>query len=330
MRVKILLYFSLFFGFGINASYAQYTLAICQVGLINDTIPPLMVTDDQKPFRLNDSTLLFDVPPTRTECLFIILDVESGWFTRVWIDSTKLYKELVINYTMRTASIKDGNETDKLLEKVLQTNNQRVSDSISTAYILSHSSEYFSLWLLSHGLNSGNPKKNLTLLESLSPELKKQPVYRQMKANLTTRNYPKYGDTFKEFRLEDKNNTVFNSTSIKNKIVVLHFWSTTCAPCVQGMDDLVAFYKSLDTANITFVSISLDKERNRWQTSNTTSKIKWPNLWTEDNLYCELCLHYNLMAIPYFVIFDKYKKLTFYNDGEDIALLKSKLREIKD
>lgn len=310
---------------------AQFTLAIRQVGLLTDTIPVVTVGDvqDQKPIRLNDSTIQFNVPPTRSECLFIFFG--HRWFTRVWIDSTIFHKELIVNYSKRTATIKNGNEIDKVLEKAVLISNKEYrheSDSISVAYIDRNPDSFFSLWLLSHGLNMDQPNKNSILLEKLSPRLKKCPEYGQTKANLGERKYPNFGDTFKEFTLTDKNDNIFHSTSIENKIIVLHFWSTGCVPCVKGMDALVNYYNTLDTSKVAFIAVSLDKDKNKWKKSETTNKIKWINLWTEDNMYCELCLNYNLTAMPYFVIFNKEKKITFYNEGEEIELLKSKILEI--
>ena len=202
------------------------------------------------------------------------------------------------------------------------------ADSIAIPYVEKNRDQYFSLWLLSHGLNREYPNRNSVLLDSLSPRLKQYPVFRQMKASLNKRKYPNYGDNFKEFTLNDNKEILFNSTSINNKIIILHFWSTGCGPCVKGMDELVKFYKSLDTSKIAFISVSLDEDKSKWKKSATTNKIIWTNLWTEDNSYCDLCLNYNLTAMPYFVMFNKEKKITFYNDGEDIELLKSKLKEI--
>jgi thiol-disulfide isomerase/thioredoxin len=314
----------------------QCTLAIRQVGLITDTIPKLILFDDQGqiPKRLNDSTIQFNVPPTGTECLSILLDYNTRWYTRIWIDSTILHKELIVNYTKKTATIRDGNEIDKILEQVIIYGNledRHIADSIAVSYIQKHPDQYFSLWLISHGLNRQHPKDNILLLDNLNPNIKKYPAYTQMKADLCGgRKFPNYGDMFKEFTLNDNSEKVFNSTSIKNKIIILHFWSNGCAPCVKGMDAMVNFYKSLDTSKITFISVSLDTDKNYWKKANTTNKVIWTNLWTEGNSYCDLCLNYNLTAIPYFVIFNRKKEITFYNDGEDIELLKIKLKEINN
>src|SRR5258706_4436699 len=131
-------------------AHAHRTLAVRQVGLNTDTVPALTLMDDpnQMPERLNDSTIQFNVPPTGKECLFIVIDAGTRWFTRVWIDSTILHKELIINYSKGTATVKDGNETDKVLEKLLLVNGEEdgtESDSVSTTDIARHPDSFFSL-----------------------------------------------------------------------------------------------------------------------------------------------------------------------------------------
>jgi thiol-disulfide isomerase/thioredoxin len=327
---RILFIFLLSF-FAFQNVNAQYTLAITQTGITTDTIPEVVIADveNQKPIRLNDSTIQYNVPPTESECLFIVLGHQ--WFTRVWIDPTISHKELVVNYSKKTATVINGTEIDRVLENVVANGSEEnwyKAESVAIPYVENNPDQYFSLWLLSHGLNKEHKNRNLILLDNLSPRVKNCPAYRRMKAELDGRKYPKYGDAFKEFVLDDINENVFNSSSIKDKIIILHFWSNVCAPCVKGMDAMVNFYRSVDTSKIAFISVSLDNDKNYWKKSNTSNKIIWTNLWTEDNTYCNLCLNYNLPAMPYFVIFNREKKITFYNDGEDIESLKSKLLEL--
>src|SRR5258706_157495 len=220
---------------------AQRTLAVRQVGLNTDTVPALTLMDDpnQIPERLNDSTIQFNVPPTGKECLFIVIDAGTRWFTRVWIDSTILHKELIINYS-------------------------------------------------------------------------------------------NIGDSFKEIALPEKNDSLFDSNTIKNKWILLDFWATTCGPCIKSMDAYVSLYKAVDTSKIEFISVSLDQKKDKWKNSETTNKIIWHSVWEEDNFYGNLCLNYNVYSIPFFILFDNEKKIVFIKDGADeIENIKKTLLSIK-
>ena len=152
----------------------------------------------------------------------------------------------------------------------------------------------------------------------LNSKLSVYDEYQQALRSLQPRNFPAIGDTMKEFILTDNNERIFNSLSIRNKWVLINFWSNGCGPCVKEMDAFVDFYKSIDTTKATFISIALDETKERWKLGKSTNKILWTNLWTEKNMYCDLCLNYNLQAMPYFVLFNAQKKIYFMNDGTNM------------
>ncbi len=323
---------SLFLAQHINS---QVTFSIRQIGILGDTIPTVAIADyqDQLPKRLNDSMIEFTFHPSRPECLFIFIEAKTRWFTRVWIDPKISHKELIINYTKKTATVKGGNEWDIVLDKVLlltKNENFRESDSVSVAFVDKNPDSYFSLWLLSHGLYRENAAKKLATFNKLGASLKIYPEYRQIKSDLLDRKYPKIGDTFKEFILTDKNDAVFNSKSIKNKWILLYFWSNGCGPCIKEMDELISCYNSLDTSKIAFISVALDEDKNKWKVAKTTNKIKWASVWQPDNVYGDLCLNYNVTAMPFFILFNKEKKISLITFGADeLAGIKKTLISIK-
>ena len=329
------IFIGMFFFYTIQNVSSQCVLTVKQIGIKGDSLPEIVCANYQeiKPTKINDSTIQIRFCPTEPTYLFVIIDWDNRWISRMWVDQNTKQKDLVINYSTKSATLKNITNWEKLLAKIDSLDakeNYNASFDIASHYIENNSSSYLSLWLFSHchGIYLTPNKNKLELFNKLSTSFSNYPEYKQMKADLTGRKFPNYGDSFKEFTLEDVNEKQFTSSLINNKIIMLHFWSNNCAPCIKGMDALINYYNSLDTSKIAFISVSLDDDKSKWKRSVTTNKIIWTNLWTENNLYCELCLNYNLTAMPYFVIFNKEKKITFYNEGEDIELLKSKLQEI--
>jgi thiol-disulfide isomerase/thioredoxin len=312
-------------------SFGQLT--IHQVGLKDNKYPELIIADysDSTYTKINDSTILFTCNPKDNECLFIGIDRQTRWFTRIWLKPNYKQKDLVINYSKRTAKIKSPDEWDEITEKAIsygQQGNQTAEDSISFAYLQKHPDSYLSLWFLSHGLFRDNPNKKLTALKMLSPSLKEYPEYKQTEASLTQRKIPNIGDIFKEFQLFDKNGLIFNSNIIKNKWILINLWSNGCGPCVREMDALVSFYKSIDTSKAEFISISLDDKKENWKIATATNKIIWPSVWQDGGIYGDLCLNYNLMAMPFFVLFDSSKKIYYIKDGaNELENIKATFKE---
>lgn len=62
------------------------------------------------------------------------------------------------------------------------------------------------------------------------------------------------GQQLPPFSLKDMKGKVYNNTALKGKLIVINFWSTTCAPCLKEMpllSDLMAKYTG---KNIVFVA----------------------------------------------------------------------------
>jgi thiol-disulfide isomerase/thioredoxin len=330
----------LFIIFAAQHITAQCVLIIHQVGIKKDSMPQLAVGienelveaeyNDSAHLKLNDSTLQFTFNLSEPDDIFIVADYKARWETHVWIAPEIKGRELIIDYSKKTITLKKPTQWDMFLQKI-DSLSDSASDKIVLEYIEQYPDSFPALWFLSHSqLLTGNPNKALSLFNKLNPALNKYPEYHQIKADLSDRKYPNVGDTFKEFSLIDKNGLMFNSTNIKGKWILLNFWSNGCGPCVREMDALVNLYNSIDTSKIAFISIALDENENKWKDAKATNKIMWTSVWEADNWYGDLCLNYNITAMPSFILFNKERKIVFIKDGaEELENIKSVLLSIK-
>ena len=319
------------FLFVVQNIFAQCVLTIHQIGINKgDSIQELDLSycKNIQSQKINDSTLKITFNVSQPQCSSIVIDWTAKWVIGVWIEPKIKNKDLIIDYSKKTARIKNPNEWDSINEKIMDLQEKYDNEGqelLAISYIEKNPSSYLSLWLLPLVENRNN---KLTLFNKLGPALKNYDDYRQIQADLTERKYPAIGDPFKEFSLANVNDAVFNSTSIKNKWILLQFWSNACSPCVREMDSLVSFYNSLDTSKVAFVSVALDEDKSKWKNARTTKKIKWTNVWEQNNWYGDLCLNYNVTAMPFFIIFDKEKKIHLITFGDELELIKSTLRSI--
>lgn len=320
MKKILILIISLFY---LASVQAQVTLTIRQAGTKERPVPELTLVDyEAVPYKkVNDTTFTYVINIKNPESLFIGINPETGWFTRVWLDPKFEKKDVTIDYAAHTTlAVINPSKEDSLFEKVfsyLKSNDRREPDSIAGAYVAAHPSSWLSLYFVSHGLYRNEPQERIAAFNSLSPVFKDHPDYEQIRAILFDRKYAVEGDSFKEFALTDIDNKIFSSTSLNDKWILLHFWSTGCIPCVKEMDSLVACYNSLDTTRITFISIGMDDKRENWSSSNATAKMKWTSLWQPGGGVGELCLHYGVTAMPYFILFNEQKKIVFIKYGSD-------------
>ncbi len=322
--------FLLFFLFHLLVTdiVGQCSIIMHQVGVPCDTIIIANYEEDHQPKILNDSTVKLIWNSANTERIAMMLDRKTRWWTTIWIEPTIKNKEIIIDYNKKEIRLINGSEWDAVTLKWMNLGYTAKTDSFAMVFVNKNTDSYLSLFFLTHGTYGENPEMQKSALNKLSTTLKNYPEYKQAIASLNERKYPNVGDSFKEFILSDINDTLYNSDKIKNKWVLLNFWSNNCGPCVKELDEFINLFNSVDSSKIQFISIGLDEDKIKWKNGKATSKITWTNLWTPGNLYCDLCLNYNLYSMPFFILFDKHKKIFYIKDGaNELKNIKSTLRE---
>ncbi len=271
-------YISILFAFFIiQNTYGQCKLTIIQRGIKSKIINQFDIIGQDSQFeRINDSTVEFILNLTEPEYIYVLLDtikheninIGNNWHIRMWMAPEISRRELAINYSNKSFKIDDGikwnkngnnlhqwDSIEELIGQLDKSGKFIEEQNILNPYIEQHSDSYLSLWFFNHAhaLYIESNDKKLVLFNKLNPALQKYPEYNQIKADLSgARKYPNKGDSFKEFTLIDMDNKLFNSANIKNKWILLHFWSNGCGPCIKEMDNMVKYYNTLDTSKISF------------------------------------------------------------------------------
>jgi cytochrome c biogenesis protein CcmG/thiol:disulfide interchange protein DsbE len=68
---------------------------------------------------------------------------------------------------------------------------------------------------------------------------------------------PRIGTTAPDFTVQDADHKV-TLGEFRGKIVVLNFWATWCAPCVEEMPSLVQLQQRFKDKNVVVIGVSLD------------------------------------------------------------------------
>lgn len=65
-----------------------------------------------------------------------------------------------------------------------------------------------------------------------------------------------------KFSLRDYHGNNYSLDSLKGRKVLLHFWSSSCAPCMKEIPDLLKLAKEKN--DLVIINISLDTDQSRW------------------------------------------------------------------
>ncbi len=115
-----------------------------------------------------------------------------------------------------------------------------------------------------------------------------------------------------------------------DKVNVLVFWASWCAPCIQEIPALKNLFRkiSVDNTQVNFVGISIDKDQIAWQKAIATYKIPWRQLLL-DNENVDIVRHkFQVGPIPLLIVSDRNGKIIFRYEGYSISSFEIKQQEI--
>jgi peroxiredoxin len=149
--------------------------------------------------------------------------------------------------------------------------------------------------------------------------------------NYRYRSVPQIGDSFFEFHARQTDGKIFDSRTVSGKVIVLFFWYSGCGPCHRAMPELCDLYDKYKSKGLDVISFSLDTKEEEWIKQSQRNRIPGINVSDLVGFSSQQFLHYGVTAFPFFVVFDRNKKLSMVTFGEDeVPLIESKIKELLD
>ena len=115
-------------------------------------------------------------------------------------------------------------------------------------------------------------------------------------------NMPKKGEPAIDFTYPDKDDNEFSLSSFKGSLVFVDVWATWCGPCLAQIPALQQLEDDYHEKNITFLSVSIDTDKEAWLKMLAEKELGGVQLWADG--WSEITKSYAIFGIPRFMLFD--------------------------
>ncbi|NQU09843.1 TlpA family protein disulfide reductase [bacterium] len=97
----------------------------------------------------------------------------------------------------------------------------------------------------------------------------------------------------------------FDLEQWRGKVVLIEFWATWCAPCMQELPHLIATYEKLHNQGFEIVGISLDETKAALEKVVDVNKIKWSQYFDSRGFEGRVAERFAVERIPTQMLVDK-------------------------
>ncbi len=132
------------------------------------------------------------------------------------------------------------------------------------------------------------------------------------------------GEQVPAVKLGAKDGKTVSLGSFLGKPVLLDFWASWCAPCVESLPSLEKLYK--ETADKGLVVLSIDSDEEAQTATEFLAKRTEP--WMNFHLTDEIAAAFPEHGIPYFVLVDAFGKIVYSSQGLDETGLRAAVAKL--
>ncbi|XOV68354.1 MAG: redoxin family protein [Fluviicola sp.] len=99
-------------------------------------------------------------------------------------------------------------------------------------------------------------------------------------------------------------------SDLRGNVVLLDFWASWCGPCRRENPNVVALYEKYKDKGFTVMSVSLDKDKNKWLNAIEKDNLSWPNHVSDLQFWqSKAAKLYGVSGIPFTVLIDQEGKI---------------------
>ncbi len=147
------------------------------------------------------------------------------------------------------------------------------------------------------------------IFASFSPELKKYKPGKSIQTKLDKIAKPvaaaaEVGTIAPDFSAPNPDGKSISLKESLGKVTIIDFWASWCNPCRAENPNVVAIYNEFHAKGLNIISISLDKDANKWKEAIAKDKLTWNQVSNLKDFQDPIAITYGVNAIPSTYILD--------------------------
>lgn len=130
-----------------------------------------------------------------------------------------------------------------------------------------------------------------------------------IKKRIQVLNKTAVGNPLPYFALPNVNGKLVNSEDFIGQYVLIDFWASWCGPCRKENPNVVKAYKLFKDKNFTIIGVSLDTDKDKWETAIEKDKLTWSQLSDLKGWDNEVANEFGVKSIPFSILVDPSGKI---------------------
>lgn len=152
-----------------------------------------------------------------------------------------------------------------------------------------------------------------SLFQLLSPEIKQSPKGREIKSKIAKLKLVSVGKILPDIQQTNSQNKMLPLSSLRGKIVLVHFWASWCGSCRRENVNLKKAYSRFKNKRFTLYGVSYDSTRSDWIQSIQQDKLAWSQVSDLNGWNNSTSDQMSINVLPANFLLDKHGKIIAVN-----------------
>ena len=154
-------------------------------------------------------------------------------------------------------------------------------------------------------------KERMRLIKMMPEKMRQRSVIQQMVQLIDNATKTEEGAMMEDFMMPSIEGAPMSIMSEvkKNRLTVIDFWASWCAPCREETPFMVGLYNRYKDKGLGIIGISLDEDADAWKQATDQMGIVWPQMSDLKGWESQAAQMFNITAIPHTIVVDQNGKI---------------------